>query len=94
MVNGRYKERIHSVENIGKYVAGTEGVPDHKHYLFTLQLLSKGLLHWKTFPLLLLTIMTKKQAMFWEAFEGSFRQTSNIHSHREHILNNFYQWEK
>ena len=58
-----------------------KGLPDHKQYMFILQLLSKeeSLCHWESFPITASTNKDKEQSgCIWEAFEVLFRQTSNF----------------
>ena len=71
----------------------TNGVQDHKQYMFILHLLGKENLHkWESFPLDAPNNNDKDQPdHMWEAFKGSFRQTIRFRNYRQQNFNIFYQ---
>ena len=73
----------------------TKGMPNHKHYIFILQLLGKECLHyWESFLLMVHNDNDKEQPCHvWKAFGGSFRQAYNFRSCREQTLSKIHQLE-
>ena len=66
-------------ETLAKIWLETKGVPDHKQYMFILQLLGKEGLHTGNLPLAAPSNIDKKQPdCVWEAFVGSFRQNIGL----------------
>ena len=72
----------------------TKGIPDHKQYMFMLQLGNEGLCHWEYCPLAAPSISENgKCECIRKTLEGSFRHTMNFRSYREYTLNNFHLQE-
>ena len=65
-----------------------KGVQDQKQCMFILQSLGKDCLcYWESFSLSAANSNDKEyQDHVWEAFEGSFRQTSSFRNYREETI--------
>ena len=73
-------------KTLDKMCLQMKSVPDHKKYMFILQLLGKaGLHYWESFPFVTPNKGKEQPECILEAFRGSLRQNTRIRCYRTEL---------